>query len=88
MLTKNSLPYRYRSWRRHNQTALGLIVTLKGRVASWNGTKKNCETSDFFCTFRKNIECQDPGDMRPGMDEGQNWLEAHLAPWAKSIPGN
>jgi len=35
------------------------------------------ELRDFefsFSTFRKNIECQDPGDLRTRMDEGQKWF--------------
>jgi len=46
------------------------------------------ELRDFefsFGTFRKNIECQDPEDLRTRMDEGQKWVQKHFAPWAKSI---
>ena len=46
------------------------------------------ELQDFefsFGTFRKNIECQDPGDLRTRMDEGQKWMQEHFAPWAKSF---
>ena len=39
----------------------------------------------FFGTLRKNIQCQDPGDMRTRMDEVQKWVQEHLAPWAKSF---
>jgi hypothetical protein len=38
------------------------------------------ELRDFefsFGTFRKNIECQDPGDLRTRMDEGQKWVQKH-----------
>jgi len=46
------------------------------------------ELRDFefsFGTFRKNIECQDPGDLRTRMDEGRRWVQEHFAPWAKSF---
>ena len=46
------------------------------------------ELRDFkfsFGTFRKNIECQDPGDLRTRMDEGQKWVQEHFAPWSKSF---
>jgi len=46
------------------------------------------ELRDFefsFGTFRKNIECQDPEDLRTRMDEGQKWVQEHFAPWAKSF---
>jgi len=39
----------------------------------------------FSGNFRKNIECQDPGDLRTRMDEGQKRVQEHLAPWAKSF---
>ena len=39
----------------------------------------------FFGSFRKNIECQDPGDLRTRMDEGRKWVQEHFAPWAKSF---
>jgi len=39
----------------------------------------------FFGTFRKNIDCQDLGDLRTRMDEGQKWVQEHFAPWAKSF---
>jgi len=38
-----------------------------------------------FGTFRKNIECQDPGDLRTRMDEGHKWVQEHFVPWAKSF---
>jgi len=38
-----------------------------------------------FGTFRKNNECQDPGDLRTRMDEGQKWVQEHFVPWAKSF---
>ena len=46
------------------------------------------ELRDFeysFGTFRKNIECQDPEDLRTRLDEGQKWVQGHFAPWAKSF---
>ena len=46
------------------------------------------ELRDFefsFGTFRKNIECQDPGDLRTRMDEGQNWVQEYFALWTKSF---
>ena len=48
--------------------------------------EKEVRDFDFsFGTFRKNIECQDPGDLRTRMDEGQKWVQEHFAPWAKSF---
>jgi len=48
--------------------------------------EKELRDFDFsFGTFRKNIECQDPGDLRTRMDEGQKWVQEHFAPWAKSF---
>jgi len=46
------------------------------------------ELRDFelsFGTFRKNIESQDPGDLRTRIDESQKWVQQHFAPWAKSF---
>jgi len=46
------------------------------------------ELRDFefsFGTFRKNIWCQEPGDLRTQMDQGQKWVQEHFAPWAKTI---
>ena len=41
---------------------------------------------EFFSgTFRKNIECQDPGDLRTRMDEGQKWVQEHFVLWVKSF---
>jgi len=48
--------------------------------------EKELRDFDFsFGTFRKNIECQDPGDLRTQMDKGQKWVQEHFAPWAKSF---
>jgi len=43
-----------------------------------------------FGTFKKNIECQDPGDLCTRINEGQKSVKEHFAPWAKSFwkPGN
>jgi len=38
-----------------------------------------------FGTFRRNIECQDPRDLRTRMVEGQKWVQAYFAPWVKSF---
>ena len=46
------------------------------------------EVRDFefsFGTFRKNIGCQDPGDLRTRMDEGQKWVQEPRVFWK---PGN
>ena len=46
------------------------------------------ELRDFefsFGTFRKNIECPDPGDLCTQMDEGQKWVQEHFAPEAKNF---
>jgi len=48
--------------------------------------EKELRDFDFtFGTFRKNIECQDPGDLRTRMDEGRKWVQEHFAPWAKNF---
>ena len=48
--------------------------------------EKELRDFDFsFGTFRKNIECQDPGDLRTRMHQGQKWVQEHFAPWAKSF---
>jgi len=44
-----------------------------------------CEINKLLCNeciflMRKNIECQDPGDLRTRMDEGQKWVQEHFAP--------
>ena len=41
------------------------------------------EVRDFeisFGTFRKNSECQDPGDLRTRIDERQKWVPEHFVP--------
>jgi len=48
--------------------------------------EKELRDLNFFSgTFRKNIECQDSGDLRTEMDEGQKLVQEHFAPWAKSF---
>ena len=69
MPTKKWLPYGYRSWRRDAQTELGLTVTRKRRDASWNGTKKKCETSSFFRHLQEELRVPEP--RRPARTNGQ-----------------
>jgi len=47
--------------------------------------EKEMRDFEFFSgTFRKNLECQNPGDLRARMDKGQKWVQEHFAPWAEN----
>jgi len=61
----------------------GLLRPGSGALHPRTGRKRRLQV--FFGTFRKNIECQDPGDLRTRIDEGPKWVQEHFAPWAKSF---
>jgi len=47
------------------------------------GEKELRDFKFFFGTFRKNLECRTPEDLRTRIDEGQKWVQEYFTPWAR-----